>query len=169
MKLTMKKSIIITFVLFMLISISGCSGSGEPSLYNAAKGAPYEGLYEVDRMNSSNSYSNMSGTNVFTVKMSWKTKNENIDHAEFSDEYYLEWAFEDYMPYELCEPVNDMSALKNNKYSIKPGEDVTINFDVDSYFDGLSSGFYKFVKVLDVYYKDGTVKQEVVAFEFDMS
>ena len=62
-----------------------------------------------------------------------------------------------------------MSGLKNNKHSIRPGENADITFDVDSYFDGLPMGYYRFVKVLDVVKKDGSSEQMVVSFEFDMN
>lgn len=59
----------------------GC-GSKEPALYNAPKGAPYEGLYEVDKMNSSSKYSYNKGVDELIVTMNWKTEDENIDYAD---------------------------------------------------------------------------------------
>ena len=158
------KSVILLLVL--LLSLTAC-GSGEPSIYNAPKGAPYEGLYEIDRMNSSCSYSGSPGKNVFKVKMEWATKDDNIDHAEFSDEYYIEWTNDDMFPYDLYVPSDDMSALRSKTYTIKPGEDVEIIFDYDTYFEDIPQGFFKFIKVFDVYYKDGTTRQEVAAFSYE--
>lgn len=151
----------------VMLCLTAC-GSGEPSIYNAPKGAPYEGLYEIDRMNSSNSYEYKNNASTFKVKMEWRSKDENIDHAEFSDEYFLEWTNDEMFPYELYESDIDMSSLKNNTHTIKPGEDVEVVFDFDTYYDGIPTGFFKFVKVFDVYYKDGTSRKEVAAFSFEL-
>lgn len=169
----MKNSKIKSLFLFILViavifSVSAC-GDGSPATYNAPEGAPYSGLYFIDKMNSNFSYSYKKGVNNFEITMKWKTEDENIESAEFSDFYYLEWAMDSASPFSLCEPVNDMIKLKNNKHTIKPGEDVTVNPDVDSYFDGLPRGIYRFVYVYDVSYKDGTKDQRVNYFEFDMS
>ena len=55
---------------------------------------PYKDLYMVDRMNASSHYNNLNGLDNFSVTMDWKTEDENIDYAEFSDYYYLEYSFE---------------------------------------------------------------------------
>ena len=161
-----KLSLILISLLVVLLS--ACGGSG-PVKYNAASGAPYEGLYEVDKMNSSCKYSYSKGVNNFSVTMKWRTSDENIDYAKLTDEYYLEYSYDDLGLYELCKPVNDMSALKNKEYTIKPGEDLDITFDVDSYFNGLPIGYYRFVKILDVVNKDGSSQQMIVHFDFDLS
>lgn len=165
-----KAKVIIAILLLaaMTVTMVAC-GDGSPIPYEGAKGAPYSGLYEMDRMNNSCSYSYSKGVNKFTINMKWKTEDENVDYAEYTDEYFLEWSMEDMGIYELCKPVNDMSALKNNKHSIKPGEDNEIKPDVDSYFDGLPMGYYRFVKVFNVHYKDGTTEQRVACFDFDLS
>lgn len=166
-----EKRRIISFVLLavMLLAIlTGC-GNTEPGIYNAPKGAPYEGLYEIDKMNSSTSYSYSKGVDEFVVTMNWKTEDQNIDYAQFTDEYYLEWSFEDGQPSELCEPLKDMSALKDKTYTIKPGEKIEIKFDIDTYFDELGQGYYRFVKVLKVVNKDGSSKQVVASFGLDLN
>lgn len=117
-------------------------------------------------MNSSSSYSYDGKNNTFKVTMSWVTKDDNIDHAEFSDEYYLEYSMEEDMFFDIYEPDRDMSDIKNKTYTIKPGEEVAINVDIDSYYDDIPSGYYHCVKILEVFYKDGTSKQEVVSFSF---
>ena len=160
-------SIVLVFVL--LFMMTACGGESGPAKYDAPSGAPYEGLYLIDKMNSSNSYEYKKGVNNFTVKMQWRTKDENIESAQYTDEYYLEWSADEHAFYSLCEPVKDMSALKNNVHTIKPGEDNEIKLDVDSYFDGLPKGYYRFVKVFDVKFKDGSTKQMLASFEFDLS
>lgn len=158
----------IALVLAMVFAMTAC-GSGEPVAYDAPSGAPYEGLCVIEKMNSSSSYQQKKGVNYFSTTMKWRTENENIESADYSDEFFLEWASEEIGPYELCEPVNDMSSLKNNVHTIKPGEDNTIEYDVDAYFDGLPRGYYRFVKVFDVKYKDGTTEKMVASFGFDMN
>lgn len=170
MKKTNFKNVLTTLLVVLLMGVlTACGGSGGPVEYDAPSNAPYKGLYVVDKMNSSSSYSNKNGVNNFNVTMKWKTEDESIDYADFTDEYYLEWSSEEFGPFELCEPINDMSGLKNNKHLIRPGENADITFDVDSYFDGLPMGYYRFVKVLDVVKKDGSSEQMVVSFEFDMN
>ena len=166
----MKKETFFTAVLSaaMILLLAACSGGG-PVKFDAPAGAPYAELNMVDKMNSSCSYSYKKGVNVFSVKMQWRTKDETVDHAEFTDEYYLEWSTEANAFYRLCEPDKDMSALRAVTYSIKPGEDVTFSPDVDSYFDGLPKGYYRIIKVLDVIRKDGSSEKMVANFDFDMS
>lgn len=62
-----------------------------------------------------------------------------------------------------------MSSLKNKKYTIKPDEKLDIQFDIDTYFDELGEGYYRFVKVLNVINKDGTSKQVVASFGLDLN
>lgn len=143
-------------------------GGGGPVKYDAAVGAPYEGLYEADKMDSSGSYSDLRGANEFSVKMQWKTKDETIDHAELTDEYYLEWSADEHGIYALCEPDNDMSALRDVSYTIKPGDILKLELDVDSYFDGLPRGYYRFVKVMNVVRTDGASERQIVHFDFDL-
>lgn len=163
----MKKLLTVLLVIVMTLSFAAC-GSSEPIAYDAPSGAPYEGLNIIDKMNSSNSYEHKKGVDYFSTTMKWKTENENIESAQYTDEFFLEWALEESFPYELCESVNDMSALKNNVHTIKPGEENTIEYDVDAYFDGLPKGYYRFVKVFDVKYKDGTTEKMVASFTFDL-
>lgn len=164
----LKKVLGIILVSVMLLTVAAC-GDGSPAVYDAPEGAPYDGLYFIDKMNSNFSYSYKKGVYNFKITMKWKTEDENYVSAEFSDFYYLEWAMDNVSPYSLVEPVNDMIKLKNNKYIIKPGEDVTVYPDVDSYFDGLPKGIYRFVYVYDVTFQDGSKDQRVNYFEFDMT
>ena len=165
-----KSRVLISIALIFAVAfVMTACGSGEPVVYDAPGGAPYEGLCIIDRMNSNSSYEHKKGVDHFSTTMKWRTENENIESAEYSDEFFLEWSFEENGIYELCEPVNDMSALQNNVHTIKPGEDNTIEYDVDAYFDGLPRGYYRFVKVFDVKYKDGTTEKMVASFGFDMN
>lgn len=155
--------------LLMLITLTACN-SGEPTLYNAPKGALYEGLYEMNISSGSAHYERKDGIDTFSATMKWAPNDENVDYAEYTDEYYLEWTSDELtFPYEVIEPNTDMSVLRNNKYTVYPGDNIEVSFDFDTYFDGIPQGYIKFIKVFDVYYKDGTQEQMVTATAFDLS
>ncbi len=158
----------VTLVLAVVFVMTAC-GSGEPAVYDAPSGAPYEGLCIIDRMNSSSTYEHKNGEDHFSATMKWRTENENIDFAQYSDEFFLEWAPEETRLFVLCEPINDMSALRNNLHNIKPGEDNTTECDISAYFDGLAAGCYRVVKVFDVNYKDKATEKMVASFEFEIN
>ena len=149
----------------MLNSYYGVDGNNSMDFRFAEK----KDTYLIDRMNSKFSYKYGNGKHVFDVTMKWRTEDENIVSAQYTDEFFLEWSQVEGTVYTLCEPIDDMSGLRKNTYTIKPGEDVEVNFDVDSYFNGLPRGYYRFVKVLDVKYKDGSVEQMIASFSCDLS
>lgn len=163
-----RRHISIILVLAVAFLMTAC-GNGEPGVYDAPSGASYEGLCIIDRMNSSSTYEHKKGEDHFSATMKWRTENENVDFAQYSDEFFLEWAPEETRLFVLCEPVNDMSALRNNLHNMKPDEDNTIECDISAYFNGLATGCYRVVKVLDVNYKDGTTEKMVASFEFEIN
>lgn len=164
----MKKIFKHIVILLALFIITWC-GNSRSTIFDGADNAPYAVFYEVDRMNTSSSYSYSNGKNSFNASLNWVSKDENIDYATLTDEFYLEYAFEELSPYELIESNKDMSSLKDKTYTISPGEKLELSFDVDAYYDELYEGYYRIVKILNVYYKDKTSRQEVVSFSYDLN